>query len=178
VADYDIWQNIHITVLSIQEFIISGLYIHEARKILQPTDHYRREQVRQVMKRLIYVNVLVILLDIAVMCTQYAGMYQVHVAFKGAIYSVKLVLEFFVLNQLADVSGAGLLIKDLDLNSCHGNPEANRDSLGNSENSQSETRPQDENHAVTTTGIKDEDREHYCVSSTGEAVKISHSAGI
>jgi hypothetical protein len=60
------------------------------------------------MWRLIYVNILVIILDIAVMCTQYAGLFQLHVVFKGAVYSIKLFVEFFVLNQLTEVCSVGL----------------------------------------------------------------------
>jgi hypothetical protein len=60
------------------------------------------------MWRLIYVNILVIVLDIAVMCTQYAGLFQLHVVFKGAVYSIKLFVEFFVLNQLTEVCSVGL----------------------------------------------------------------------
>ena len=59
------------------------------------------------MRNLIYVNVLVIVLDIAVMCTQYAGLFEVHVVFKAAVYSVKLFVEFVVLNQLTEVTMSG-----------------------------------------------------------------------
>jgi hypothetical protein len=69
---------------------------------------------RMAIRRLICINVLVFCLDVAVMCTQYAGLFEVHVASKGAAYSVKLFVEFFVLNQLAVISrtGTGLCFGD------------------------------------------------------------------
>lgn len=111
---YNIWQKIQVTAFSIQEFIIAGLYIYEARRVLKPSREFRRAKVGQVMRNLIYVNVLVIILDIAVMCTQYAGMYKVHAVFKGAVYSVKLFVEFFVLNQLTEVTGPTALTGEID----------------------------------------------------------------
>jgi hypothetical protein len=97
---------IQATAFSIQEFVLAGLYIFEARRVLEPARGFQGVKIRQVMRNLIYVNVLVILLDIAVLCTQYAGLFEVHVVFKGAAYSVKLFVEFFVLNQLTDATSA------------------------------------------------------------------------
>lgn len=96
------------TAFSIQEFILAGLYIYEARRVLRPSREFRKAKIQQVMRNLIYVNVLVIILDIAVMCTQYAGLYKVHVVFKAAVYSVKLFVEFFVLNQLTEITSSGI----------------------------------------------------------------------
>lgn len=101
---FEIWQNIQVTAFSIQEFVLAGLYIYEANKALKPYSGFRKNRYRRVMRNLIYVNVLVIVLDIAVMCTQYAGLFGVHVVFKAAVYSVKLFVEFFVLNQLTEVT--------------------------------------------------------------------------
>lgn len=114
IPPFNIWQNIQVTAFSIQEFILAGLYIYEARSVLRPSKEFRKAKVGQVMRNLIYVNILVIILDIAVMCTQYVGMYEVHVVFKAAVYSVKLFVEFFVLNQLTEITGSGMLTEESD----------------------------------------------------------------
>ncbi|KAK2763059.1 hypothetical protein FQN54_009692 [Arachnomyces sp. PD_36] len=111
---YNVWQNIQVTAFSIQEFILAGLYIYEARKVLKPSREFRKAKVEEVMRHLIYVNILVIFLDIAVMCTQYAGMYEIHVVFKGAVYGVKLFVEFFILNQLTEIARHNIFTEDSD----------------------------------------------------------------
>lgn len=94
------------TGFTIQEFIISGLYLYETRKILRPGKMFQKKKTRQVFHHLIWVNVFIIILDIALLSTEYAGLFSIQTVFKAAVYSVKLRFEFVVLNQLMDlVSG-------------------------------------------------------------------------
>jgi hypothetical protein len=97
---YSIMEKIQVTAFCIQEFIISGLYVYATRQILKPGETFHKKRTRQVMLHLIYVNILVILMDIALLCTEYADLYEIQITFKGAVYSIKLRLEFAVLNQL------------------------------------------------------------------------------
>jgi hypothetical protein len=97
---YSIMEKIQVTAFCIQEFIISGLYVYATRKILKPGETFQKKRTRQVMLHLIYVNILVILMDITLLCTEYANLYDIQITFKGALYSIKLRLEFAVLNQL------------------------------------------------------------------------------
>ncbi|KAI9864642.1 MAG: hypothetical protein M1813_003131 [Trichoglossum hirsutum] len=60
------------------------------------------------MRHLIYVNAFVIVLDIAILCIQYADLFNIQVIFKGAVYSVKLFVEFFILNQLKEIATSGV----------------------------------------------------------------------
>jgi hypothetical protein len=39
-------------------------------------------------------------MDITLLCTEYANLYDIQITFKGTLYSIKLRLEFAVLNQL------------------------------------------------------------------------------
>ena len=94
------------TGFTIQEFIISGLYLYETRKILRPGKIFQKQKTRQVFKHLIWVNIFIIILDVALLSTEYAGLFSIQTVFKAAVYSVKLRFEFVVLNQLMDlVSG-------------------------------------------------------------------------
>jgi hypothetical protein len=93
-------EKIQVTAFCIQEFIISGLYIYATRQILKPGGTFQKKRTRQVMMHLIYVNVIVMLMDITLLGTEYANLYEIQITFKSALYSVKLRLEFAVLNQL------------------------------------------------------------------------------
>lgn len=98
-------EKIQVTAFCIQEFIISGLYVYYTRQILKPGQTFQKKRTRQVMLHLIYVNVLVILMDIILLCTEYANLYEIQITFKGAVYSVKLRLEFAILNDLMRIAG-------------------------------------------------------------------------
>lgn len=97
-------EKIQVTAFCIQEFTISGLYLYETHRILKPSATFQKKRTRQVMLHLIYVNVLIILMDITLLCTEYADLYDIQITFKGALYSVKLRLEFAVLNQLMSLT--------------------------------------------------------------------------
>lgn len=88
------------TAFCIQEFIISFVYIWETRRMLKPSEMYQKQHVRRVMKHLIYIHVLIIAMDIALLGTEYGGRYDIETTMKGAIYGFKLRLEFSILNQL------------------------------------------------------------------------------
>ncbi|KAI9760569.1 MAG: hypothetical protein M1840_002384 [Geoglossum simile] len=100
---YAIWERIQVTFFVVQEIIISSLYIYETRKLLNPSKIFQKERIRRVMTHLIYVSIFVIFLDISILCIQYANFFEIQVVYKGAVYSVKLFIEFFILNQLMGI---------------------------------------------------------------------------
>lgn len=55
---------------------------------------------RPLLHQLIYVNVLVIALDIALLGIQYANLFYLQGAFKPCVYGIKLKVEFVILNRL------------------------------------------------------------------------------
>jgi hypothetical protein len=59
------------------------------------------------MRHLIYVNILMMLMDITLLGTEYANLYSIQITFKGTLYSVKLQLEFAILNQLMSLNQNG-----------------------------------------------------------------------
>lgn len=61
---------------------------------------------RQFLMRLIYINVLVVVLDITIVALEYAGLYVIQTAYKALVYSVKLKLEFSILNSLVEMMKA------------------------------------------------------------------------
>lgn len=56
------------------------------------------------MVHLIVVNVLLIVLDATILGLEYAGLYGYQTAWKALVYSVKLKMEFTVLNRLKEMT--------------------------------------------------------------------------
>lgn len=94
---YGVMEKIQMTAFCIQEFLISTVYLCETVRMLKTSFHERR---RKVMWQLIFVNCFIILIDVALLGVEYASLYTLETTLKGIVYSIKLRLEFAVLNQL------------------------------------------------------------------------------
>lgn len=147
------YEKIQVAAFSIQEVIISGIYIYEAcTKILKPIPEIPtaappsgatptprtpttalqsqqsstgttttttttttasigtpftstggvgdRNTLRSIRRHLIYVNIVVVALDATLLGTQFANFYRVQTTYKPFVYSIKLKLEFAILNRL------------------------------------------------------------------------------
>ena len=88
----------------LQEGATSGLYIWYTGRLLQPNLQIRE---RRVMLDLIYVNATVIILDIIVIVLAFTNQHLIKEPLQNISYALKLKLEFFVLNQLIEVSRDG-----------------------------------------------------------------------
>jgi hypothetical protein len=116
VRPYEIYERVQLTIFASQEIFISCIYIYYTSKFLGGADNNssnsnshnalspQTTSRRTVMKQLIVVNLLMIAMDIVIVCLQYTGFYQVQTSFKAAAYSIKLKLEFEILNHLVTVS--------------------------------------------------------------------------
>lgn len=98
---FRIMEKLQMTMFCVQEFIISGIYIWATLRFLRPV--YRRH-IRSVMVQLLWINIAIIVMDLSMLTMEYMGMYFLEAVMKGAIYSVKLKLEFAVLNQLMQIA--------------------------------------------------------------------------
>lgn len=56
------------------------------------------------LRQLITINVLVILLDITILGLEFADLYKLQTAYKAMSYSIKLKLEFSILNNLVNIT--------------------------------------------------------------------------
>lgn len=101
---YAVYEPLQLTIFSIQEGIISGMYIYNTVKMLRPSQGLRRARVGKTFAHLIYINAFIIILDITLASLQYAGYDSLQHFYKPAVYSVKLKLEFTVLNKLVKVT--------------------------------------------------------------------------
>ncbi|KAL4957194.1 hypothetical protein BDW69DRAFT_156863 [Aspergillus filifer] len=100
VEGYNIMEKIQMTGFTIQEVIISGLYVWETVKMLQLSSN---RDNRKIMQELVGINVLIVLMDLMLLGLEYASIYAIQITLKGVVYSVKLKLEFAVLGKLVDV---------------------------------------------------------------------------
>jgi hypothetical protein len=119
---YSVMEKIQMTAFTTQESIISGLYVYKTRWILSHT--LQKSRSRRVMMQLIIVNALIILMDLTILGTEYANQYEIETTYKGALYSVKLKLEFAVLGQLMslvrpDISTSDYIWSDFSPSNSH-----------------------------------------------------------
>lgn len=99
-AIYSAYEKAELTAFTVQECIISSLYISATHRILRPTTAAQGQRITAVRRNLICVNVIVILLDVSLIAIEFANQYKIQTTFKALVYSVKLGLEFSVLNTL------------------------------------------------------------------------------
>lgn len=96
---YNVMERMQLTWFCVQEFIISGIYIWETVKILRLSPG-KDPQRNHIMYELITINLVIILMDVALLILEYIGLYVLQTTIKGAVYSVKLKLELGVLGKL------------------------------------------------------------------------------
>ncbi|KAJ6137828.1 hypothetical protein N7471_004314 [Penicillium samsonianum] len=94
---YNIMEKIQMTGFCLQEFIISGLYIWETVRMLR-LDPDRTK--RKIQYQLLIINFIIIILDLGLLVAEYLDFYIMETMLKGAVYSIKLKLEFAVLGKL------------------------------------------------------------------------------
>lgn len=97
---YSIYEKFQVTVFFVQECVISGLYMWQTVKTLRTEGNIRGKAGRTVMIHLLYMNVIIIIMDITLLGVEYAGYYYIQTTYKAAVYSVKLKMEFSILNKL------------------------------------------------------------------------------
>ena len=98
-------ERVQLLVIELQETIISGIYIWATAKILRPSFN---PQTKRVMWSLININAFVVALDIVMITMEFLNYYDLEASLKPMLYSVKLKVEFAVLNQLMAIAKAGI----------------------------------------------------------------------
>lgn len=99
---YMTFELIQLTLFSVQELILSSLYIFPTIRILRDSQRLRGSSARKTLWYLIYFNILIIAMDASLLGLQYAGFDKIQHFYKPAVYSVKLKLEFAILNRLVE----------------------------------------------------------------------------
>lgn len=141
---YHVYERIQLVVFTLQELIISIIYIRAALTWF-PTDD--PGNMRYTKQFLIYLNVLCIALDIAIVCEVFSDEWVYEEATQSLAYAIKLTLEFAVLNKVMEAHRLGpggcttchrrfasrsvhsLTERGLGHSSCHNHPTARQGSL-------------------------------------------------
>ncbi|GFF56795.1 hypothetical protein IFM46972_10609 [Aspergillus udagawae] len=103
VDPFNIYERIQLAGFSAQEIIISSLYMWEATRMLRPIIGIVRLHSQGTMVHLFIVNALVVLLDASLLATEYTNNFEIQTTYKTVVYSIKLKMEFSVLNRLVRV---------------------------------------------------------------------------
>lgn len=104
IQPYMVYEKVQVTVFCLQELIISGIYIKACSSLFNTQSTLHHKSTKRMRRHLLLVNVIIILLDIPILALEYADLYDLQTAYKAIVYSVKLKLEFNILNQLVDMS--------------------------------------------------------------------------
>ncbi|KAK4615934.1 hypothetical protein CLAFUW4_10259 [Fulvia fulva] len=81
----------------LQKLVLSSIYIVETVKLLRSS---LQEGTRKTMKQLVFMNVVIIVLDLGLLGLESASLYIMQIMLKGVVYSVKPKLEFAILGKL------------------------------------------------------------------------------
>ncbi|KAJ5644179.1 uncharacterized protein N7484_006686 [Penicillium longicatenatum] len=98
---YNIMERIQLVGFCIQELIISGIYVWETGKLLRLRPEGRSQGI---LHQLLFINIIILILDVAIVAIEYVGFYAVQVMFKPVAYSIKLKLEYAILGKLVAIA--------------------------------------------------------------------------
>ncbi|TPX19050.1 uncharacterized protein E0L32_011294 [Thyridium curvatum] len=110
VEPYVLAEKTQVVIVFVQELVLSGLYVFHSARLLRSPDNVsacvgrRRDEVAA-LRRLVLVNVVIIVLDVGILVPEYAGRFDLHAACKALVYSIKLKVEYDILNRLTDLRG-------------------------------------------------------------------------
>jgi len=124
VRPYTIYEKIQLSVFFLQEVTISGLYVWETVKLLKMERCIGNSGTIQLMQHLISVNTFIIVLDFSILGLEFADLYEIQTSWKPLVYSIKLKLEFTILDRLVH------LTKNTRAGASHSNHATARQSHG------------------------------------------------
>ena len=96
-AGYNILERIQLVAYLLQEVTISTTYVIETVRLLRLRPQGRPSGI---LRQLLLINILILILDIAIVAIEFVGYYAVQVMFKPVAYSIKLKLEYAILGKL------------------------------------------------------------------------------
>ena len=100
VSWYPAMEKAQIVGFSVQETIISGIYIYAARRMVKGSHN---AQTKHCIRLLILVQVVCILLNVPFIVLACADIFLLKATLTSFVYAIKLKLEFIVLNQLIGI---------------------------------------------------------------------------
>jgi hypothetical protein len=99
-------ERIQVTGFTIQEVILSAIYIHTTLQYLRTSF---QKSTRRTISLLVAVQIVVILLDVIVITLDYCEYFTLKAVLHSFVYAVKLQLEFVILNDVKAMARKGTL---------------------------------------------------------------------
>jgi hypothetical protein len=136
---YKYIEKIQMTGFTLQEFILSGLYVWKTLDIIRSTSTAspnggptaRKRRTSRIMWQLFSINVFIVFMDVALLVIEYQDRHVFQQALKEVVYSVKLKMEFAILSKLVALtsknggsSGAAFTGAFEDYNNATAGPES------------------------------------------------------
>ncbi|KDE77962.1 hypothetical protein AO1008_03985 [Aspergillus oryzae 100-8] len=123
---YNIMERVQVAGFCAQELIISGIYIWETTRMLKLNPN---RDNRNIILQLFMMNLVCILMDIALIAVECANYYIYQTTLKATVYSIKLKIEYGVLNKLIYIAkqSAGRTAEDPYIELSRLSPIANSD---------------------------------------------------
>jgi len=109
-SGYNVMERIQLVGFCLQELIISGIYVWETVKLLRLRPQGRPNGI---LHQLLIINIIILVLDVAIVVIEYVGFYSIQVMFKPVAYSIKLKLEYAILGKLVAVARGGYTSDEL-----------------------------------------------------------------
>jgi hypothetical protein len=103
-------EKIQIVGFTIQEIIISGIYVRYIYRLVG--DNFS-EKTKRNMKLLVLVQVVCILIDFPFIYLAFADLFLIKAMASSLCYAIKIKLEFIVLNQLMDIAKGDIVPRDI-----------------------------------------------------------------
>jgi hypothetical protein len=94
-----IYDRIQVIGFCMQELVLSGVYIHQALERKRDKRDLHHQNDRKIILHLLWITIFVVLMNILLLVAEYK-LHYIEVSLKTVVYSIKLKLEFTVLNRL------------------------------------------------------------------------------
>jgi hypothetical protein len=100
-------EKVQVVVFSVEEILLTYFYVRAAYHYLR-SRFVERKETRRVMSLLLAVQIIIICVDILLVVMEFTSLAKLKLYLHSFVYSVKLELEFVVLNQLVQISQLGV----------------------------------------------------------------------
>ncbi|GKT57638.1 integral membrane protein [Colletotrichum tofieldiae] len=97
---FKIYEKVELIVFTIQETIIAAFFLYEGYKSLKPLSAIKPKAVTNMVRHLTALFAVVFILDTGLIILEYNDKFEIQTMCKPFVYSVKLKVEFVVLNKL------------------------------------------------------------------------------
>jgi len=97
---FKVIEKISLMVFTLQETTITGIFVRAGFKNLKGLFEFKAREARMLMSSLVAMFALVFVLDVGLVVLEYMGLFVFQTSSKPIVYSIKLKVEFAVLQKL------------------------------------------------------------------------------